>query len=338
MASTPRTPRRGLPRVPGGEPWPPAGSDASGDASPRTPGGVRRAARISRIPPRGKRTTRRTPSCRRRMPRAPARAGVRGHRAPRASARAGGEPWPPASLARPTRMRRPSPHRTGAMRSDRRCRRVRFRSATPLRRARGQRHRLAPGPPRCGDGCRGRRCAPRAPRASRAGSPGPRHPVRVRGRQRNRSGVTESGRGRPRLRRRCPFPTGGRNRTLAAGCPRARSRRRALRRERPERPLHREWPERPLHGSGRSARCTGSGRSPAAPGGAGKTPAPGVPGTTPAPAAPGVTARLLRPERRKPGGARSPRGRRPRALPHGSPDRLARGRGATRDARAPAPP
>lgn len=29
MASTPRTPRRGLPRVPGGEPWPPAGSGAS---------------------------------------------------------------------------------------------------------------------------------------------------------------------------------------------------------------------------------------------------------------------------------------------------------------------
>ncbi|MFZ8755979.1 cytochrome b/b6 domain-containing protein [Microbacterium sp. HMH0099] len=30
MASTPRTPRRGLPRVPGGEPWPPAASDAPG--------------------------------------------------------------------------------------------------------------------------------------------------------------------------------------------------------------------------------------------------------------------------------------------------------------------
>ena len=28
MASTPRTPRRGLPRTPGGEPWPPAASDA----------------------------------------------------------------------------------------------------------------------------------------------------------------------------------------------------------------------------------------------------------------------------------------------------------------------
>lgn len=30
MASTPRTPRRGLPRTPGGEPWPPAGSSAPG--------------------------------------------------------------------------------------------------------------------------------------------------------------------------------------------------------------------------------------------------------------------------------------------------------------------
>lgn len=32
MASTPRTPRRGLPRAPGGEPWPPAPSDGSEEA------------------------------------------------------------------------------------------------------------------------------------------------------------------------------------------------------------------------------------------------------------------------------------------------------------------
>ncbi|KTR93865.1 hypothetical protein NS220_10970, partial [Microbacterium testaceum] len=45
MASTPRTPRRGLPRVPGGEPWPPvaAGAPAAGsDASPES--GVPEAA------------------------------------------------------------------------------------------------------------------------------------------------------------------------------------------------------------------------------------------------------------------------------------------------------
>ncbi len=37
MASTPRTPRRGLPRVPGGEPWPPAGPGASAARPPQMP-------------------------------------------------------------------------------------------------------------------------------------------------------------------------------------------------------------------------------------------------------------------------------------------------------------
>lgn len=41
MASTPRTPRRGLPRVPGGEPWPPAAADVPGlGAEGRSPEGA----------------------------------------------------------------------------------------------------------------------------------------------------------------------------------------------------------------------------------------------------------------------------------------------------------
>ncbi len=100
MASTPRTPRRGLPRVPGGEPWPPAGSDASGDASPPDAGGSSQSgahladsapretnnATNPELSPTDAEGSRPEPgsgaTVRRGLPREP-----------------GGEPWPPASLA-----------------------------------------------------------------------------------------------------------------------------------------------------------------------------------------------------------------------------------------------
>ena len=94
MASTPRFPRRGLPRVPGGQPWPPAGADvpAQPDGAPdaEEPAGVepeapsRPSAAPDVAPPAPGSTDAVTRDVRRGLPREP-----------------GGEPWPPASVASP---------------------------------------------------------------------------------------------------------------------------------------------------------------------------------------------------------------------------------------------
>ncbi|PVE66851.1 cytochrome b/b6 domain-containing protein [Microbacterium testaceum] len=97
MASTPRFPRRGLPRVPGGQPWPPAGADvpARPDGAPdaQEPEGVepeapsRPSAAPDVAPPAPASTDAETRDMRRGLPREP-----------------GGEPWPPASAASPDGM------------------------------------------------------------------------------------------------------------------------------------------------------------------------------------------------------------------------------------------
>lgn len=97
MASTPRTPRRGLPRVPGGEPWPPAASGVPGDdtdagvqAGVADPVGARAEAASAASASRdteqreGLGDDRTAPLGRQGLPR------VRG-----------GEPWPPAPATTP---------------------------------------------------------------------------------------------------------------------------------------------------------------------------------------------------------------------------------------------
>lgn len=116
MASTPPTPRRGLPRIPGGEPWPPAASGAPGQdsadesAAPRGTGSVEPEQVASRPPeaqpgvalpavppatggpvvPDAPRAS--TPEVRRGLPREP-----------------GGEPWPPAPVLPSSAPSEPSP-------------------------------------------------------------------------------------------------------------------------------------------------------------------------------------------------------------------------------------
>ncbi|WP_270354265.1 cytochrome b/b6 domain-containing protein [Microbacterium testaceum] len=97
MASTPRFPRRGLPRVPGGQPWPPAGADVTArpDGAPdaHEPEGVepqapsRSSVAPDVAPPAPASTGAETRDVRRGLPREP-----------------GGEPWPPASVASPDGM------------------------------------------------------------------------------------------------------------------------------------------------------------------------------------------------------------------------------------------
>ncbi|PTT18819.1 hypothetical protein DBR36_08710, partial [Microbacterium sp. HMWF026] len=94
MASTPRFPRRGLPRVPGGQPWPPAGADVPAqpdgasdaqepaDVEPHAPSHPTAASDAA--PPTPEATDAETDGVRRGLPREP-----------------GGEPWPPASVASP---------------------------------------------------------------------------------------------------------------------------------------------------------------------------------------------------------------------------------------------
>ncbi len=121
MASTPRTPRRGLPRVPGGEPWPPAVSGADSDDA-AVPGAVPAASAQNgaELAPGPRETSGPTSSEQRSADAAPpspasvevpgaddssaaiapavadaATVGVR-RGLPREP---GGEPWPPASVA-----------------------------------------------------------------------------------------------------------------------------------------------------------------------------------------------------------------------------------------------